>query len=649
MRNLNSITGLVSSRKVAITTAAIITILVIIDLLLTRQILPYGTKSTDSIETIIFILTVVIGYGIGSWILLMYTKQISSELRAKSHLINTMHWTVMIAQFSLLGILLYVIYNNSVNCPNYFTFCNAPRFSTGSVDAISSVLASIILGIISFKFFSWYKLNKRNLIVLFYGLAGATLAISISGDAFDKLFLLQVVEEKTPPGAVTGSAFIYKDFEKYHGQVQYKVVNPHTTTIYVVPTSSLPLYHFFVLLSSDPPYVFTWLGTLMLLHYYYQRIGRVNLTFWIILSIPLILYLIGSGLIFSLPSDVTYRYFYRIIFRAGTVGSSVLFGLAFYITTRKLTAIKVKDYLTISAIGIIIVGIANEISELQPTYGVASHSLILLSSYLFSVGLYSAAVSVSQDNSLRKSVRESVGLLDNIGTAQMEQQIVRRVTRVVRDNQQQLEEQTGISSSTSEDDIRQYIVIVLEEKKKSIAKTIKTATTTAATTTKQTIEGLVTKLRSAGATVQTSMEKPSPNLYDSDKQEVILVNGETVQVFEYQEDEAGADVIAKRFVSESAVGSPDYVTSSRSHIYKAPKLVVRYLGDDLSITNLLESVLGKQVAERIIPTEKDMEDVSRLEKELEQREIKKHEVKEDVSLEKLEGEGTEEGRNLEEH
>jgi hypothetical protein len=60
-------------------------------------------------------------------------------------------------------------------------------------------------------------------------------------------------------------------------------------------------------------------------------------------------------------------------------------------------------------------------------------------------------------------------------------------------------------------------------------------------------------------------------------------------------------------------------------------------------------VLGKQVAERIIPTEKDMEDVSRLEKELEQREIKKHEVKEDVSLEKLEGEGTEEGRNLEEH
>jgi hypothetical protein len=74
---------------------------------------------------------------------------------------------------------------------------------------------------------------------------------------------------------------------------------------------------------------------------------------------------------------------------------------------------------------------------------------------------------------------------------------------------------------------------------------------------------------------------------------------------------------------------------------------VRYLGDNLSITNLLESVLRKQVAETIIPTKKDMEDVRRLEKDLEQRDIKRQQVKEDD--EKPEGERTEEeGRNLEE-
>jgi hypothetical protein len=192
-------------------------------------------------------------------------------------------------------------------------------------------------------------------------------------------------------------------------------------------------------------------------------------------------------------------------------------------------------------------------------------------------------------------------------------------------------------------DIRQYILAVVEEKKKSIAKTIKIVAATAM----QNIESLVSKLRLAGAIVQIPLEKPSFNLYSSDKQADILVNGETVQVFEYQDDEAGIVVIEKRFGLESAVGSRDYPTSSRSHIYRAPKLVVRYLGDNLSITNLLESVLRKQVAETIIPTKKDMEDVRRLEKDLEQKDIKRQQVKEDD--EKPEGERTEEeGRNLEE-
>ena len=62
-----------------------------------------------------------------------------------------------------------------------------------------------------------------------------------------------------------------------------------------------------------------------------------------------------------------YRFYFRLLFRAGYIGSSVLFGLAFFIVSRNLTATKVKDYLIISAIGIIIIGIANEISALQQT------------------------------------------------------------------------------------------------------------------------------------------------------------------------------------------------------------------------------------------------------------------------------------------
>ena len=82
--------------------------------------------------------------------------------------------------------------------------------------------------------------------------------MSITIDAADKILLQQVVEEKSPKGAVPESSWIYKSFDKYQGQVQYKVVNPETTTQYVVPDSMKALHKFLVYLVSNPPYILTW-------------------------------------------------------------------------------------------------------------------------------------------------------------------------------------------------------------------------------------------------------------------------------------------------------------------------------------------------------------------------------------------------------
>jgi hypothetical protein len=306
--------------------------------------------------------------------------------------------------------------------------------------------------------------------LLFYGLAAAALAISIGGDAFDKILLIQIVQEKSPLGAIPQASFIYKIFEKYHGEIQYKIVNPLTTTLFVVPAQLLNLYNQIIYWTSLSPYILTWIGTALLLHYYYKRTEKKkigNVKFWIILTIPLVLYLIGSGLIYSLPSDIPYRFYFRLVFRAGTIGSSVLFGLAFYIITRRLDSIKVKDYLIISAMGIIMIGIANEISALQQTYGAAAHSLVLLASYLFSIGLYCSALSVSQDTSLRKIVRKSTtDLLDRIGTAQMEKDIEKNVMKVVENNKKEMEAHTGISTSITDENIKEYLHQVIEERRK---------------------------------------------------------------------------------------------------------------------------------------------------------------------------------------
>jgi hypothetical protein len=115
------------------------------------------------------------------------------------------------------------------------------------------------MGIVSFKFFSWYKLNKRNFMVLFYGLAAATFAIAITEDAYTKLIFVHVVEEKTPPNVTPQASFIYETFEKYHGEIQYKVVNPITTTLWVLPSSLVSLKNSLDYLAALP-YIFTWLA-----------------------------------------------------------------------------------------------------------------------------------------------------------------------------------------------------------------------------------------------------------------------------------------------------------------------------------------------------------------------------------------------------
>ncbi len=464
MRKLISTTFSMGNRQIPIVAGGVIVVLIILDLLATRQILYLDNTS----EIILFTLTVVVGYGVCSWILLEYTRRITANLRSKSILANIMHWAVTIIQFSMFTILLFVLFNNSINCYPYFSECTNVRLQTTSVYVIASIGASVIMGIISFKFFSWYKLNKRNFMVLFYGLAAATFAIAITEDAYTKLMFVHVVEEKSASNATPQASFIYETFEKYHGEIQYKVVNPVTTTLWVLPSSLVSLKNSLDYLAALP-YIFTWLAVATLLRKYYQSIrpGKFPIKFWIMLSIPLVLYLVGSGLIISLPADIPYRFYFRLIFRAGTIGSSVLFGLAYYIATKGLSGIRVKDYLVISAMGIIPIGIANEISALQQTFGVAAHSFVFLSSYLFSIGLYSLAVSVSQDSSLRKSIRNSTmdvaKLLDIIGTPQMDQEIERRVLNTAKEEQSVLLKQTGIEPSLTERDMKQYLGTVLKE------------------------------------------------------------------------------------------------------------------------------------------------------------------------------------------
>jgi hypothetical protein len=86
---------------------------------------------------------------------------------------------------------------------------------------------------------------------------------------------------------------------------------------------------------------------------------------------------------------------------------------------------------------------------------------------LIYVGLYSSAVTVSQDTTLRLSIRKSLTeqakFLDSMGSAHMEQELQSTVLRIVKKHAGVLIEKTGVEASMTEGDIKEYMAMVMNE------------------------------------------------------------------------------------------------------------------------------------------------------------------------------------------
>jgi hypothetical protein len=440
----------IANRKITIAVSWILIALLNITLISSRQsILTFD----ETLETLYFILTVTIGWGLASWLLLGYSSKATVDLRTKSPLINLMHFAVTIIQFALLAVLLCVMFDRSL------------EFLTQYVFAITSITATAILAIFSIKFFSWYNYSThKKLVVLFFGLAAIGTASDITMDFVAKTFFVQRIEENSPSGVVPKQTFPFKNVEQ--GQILSQDIGVKTTKTYLVPNEYKQAYSWYTgLIPNIFSFFFRWAAASVTLRQYHRKMGKI--TFWCLISLPVILFLIGRApAMFTLPDEL----WYRIVYRIGSNGGSILFGIALFVAARSVQQ-PVKDYLSIAAIGFTIISIAFGIMALQQTFGVAGHSLVLLSAYLFTVGLYSTAISISQDSKLRQSIRKSLNdqpnLLASIGDAQMELEIVKKVMSTTKDNSKRMSNQSGVESSLEEQDVKQYLNQILTEIERS--------------------------------------------------------------------------------------------------------------------------------------------------------------------------------------
>jgi hypothetical protein len=91
----------------------------------------------------------------------------------------------------------------------------------------------------------------------------------------------------------------------------------------------------------------------------------------------------------------------------------------------------------------------------------------VLASFLFSIGIYSVALSVAQDAELRHLARKyakEYALLDSLGNAQENAEIMRTLVKLIHQHADAMEKETGVESPMLDDnEARRYLDLVIME------------------------------------------------------------------------------------------------------------------------------------------------------------------------------------------
>ena len=151
-----------------------------------------------------------------------------------------------------------------------------------------------------------------------------------------------------------------------------------------------------------------------------------------------------------------------VIIVASKVARGLLFAIAFWTMARTIKKENpLRDYLTVSAIGFILIFVSNQavilVTAPYPPFSISSTSCMGLSAYLFFTGIYYSAVSMSRDTELRKYVRQSATskfkLVGNIGYAQMETQMQKMVNKIINEQKDEISTKSEVPSLMEQQDI----------------------------------------------------------------------------------------------------------------------------------------------------------------------------------------------------
>jgi hypothetical protein len=381
---------------------------------------------------------------ISSFVFVFFMKDTTSEIRHNSKAFRVLYYGSSTTQIALVGLLVALLVQIAV----------VGEYSTALliiISALSPVMAASVMVVACLILVSWFRFNRRSYVVLIF-----TIAFSLNAYVF----------------VYTSVAGIYTLIEKS------PVITPESDVVYpgdvTQPGSIQETFSNIYKFTATGNFILLLAGSAVMLRHYSSRIGRLK--FWILVLIPSVYYisiLLDALGIYNPESEAELFNYYVYASLNGIIGG-LLLGMLFWSISRTMKPNKkVMNYLLLCSFGLVLLSIATvaQVSVAAfPPYGIASFSMLTLSSYMIIVGLYSAATSISQDVRLRQYIRNlgkaDSGFLSTIGEAQMEKMIQAKASdleSVVKEERLELEKKSGIRSSVQEQDIKQYLLEVLQE------------------------------------------------------------------------------------------------------------------------------------------------------------------------------------------
>src|ERR671916_2098816 len=414
-----------------------------------------GKPLNSSFGVILFIAMSVTVCFAGLYALRDYMTALRKELQAPSFF-NRLYKATPIFLYALLVIFCAIIVE-MVLFSQYSTYLLI-------LIVLISAVAILFFGFRTYKFLSWFRSssNKRhNIMILAFAVSSMLLCISVTTTT---TLNTKILDFSRPPS-------IDPDFQSSNSMASrqlssieliihlYVFLVPQVTAIAIAETVAVAFF----------------------LRYFKDQIGRA--TFWTLIILPPILFLFGifaPQLLTSTGSQFVYTeprfLIFRVIGTAGWVAADFVIAYAFILVAKTLgrqitsSRNKIINYLIIAALATILISPTTNnwiTNNSYPPFGAIQRAFLVLASFLFSLGIYSVALSVAQDSELRHLARKYVkeyALLETLGNAQENAEIMRKLVKLIHQHADAMKKETAVESPMLDvNEVRQYIDLVIRE------------------------------------------------------------------------------------------------------------------------------------------------------------------------------------------